>query len=401
MLDLATALERAPRPVRGLARRIAAGRGILGRVADRLRFPYDEGQIPPVPQHVDARIRLLIGPNNTAEQAYLWARAVERELPESSALAVYGFGASAFEAAVDLSIPENVFLRAGSWHSAFEEYLASRTHIIWESGLPLLGRRYGTSAAAEVARFSERGVSCGLLFHGSDIRRPLAHADSSPWSPFAGASPQSTRLDQEAARNAALAADLGVPCFVSTPDLLRWLPGATWCPVVVDPSQWHSSDVRDGGPPVVVHAPTNPWIKGTPLIEPMLHRLADEGVIDYRQIVGVPHDAMPAFYGQADVVLDQFTLGSYGVAACEALASGRLVMGHVDDRTRAEVSDRTGLDLPVHEATVVSLEGELRRFAADPAAFAELRPAGPAFVAAVHDGRRSVAALAPFLGADV
>ena len=97
-------------------------------------------------------------------------------------------------------------------------------------------------------------------------------------------------------------------------------------------------------------------------------------------------------------VLDQFAVGGYGVAACEAMASGRLVMGHVDERTRAEVRDRTGLELPVHEATPESLEAELRRFIADPAAFAPTRTAGPAFVAAVHDGRRSAAALAPFLG---
>ena len=71
-------------------------------------------------------------------------------------------------------------------------------------------------------------------------------------------------------------------------------------------------------------------------------------MIEYRQIVGVPHAEMPEFYAGADIVLDQFTLGSYGVAACEAMASGRLVMGHVDEPARAEVRDRTGLDLPVH-----------------------------------------------------
>jgi hypothetical protein len=47
---------------------------------------------------------------------------------------------------------------------------------------------------------------------------------------------------------------------------------------------------------------------------------------------------------------------------------------------------------------VESLEGELRRFAADPEEFADIQAAGPAFVSDVHDGRRSAAALAPFLG---
>lgn len=397
MFDLGATLKSTRRSVQRLARRIAAGKGPLGRLADRFRFPYNERDVPPLPDSGGPPVRLLIGPNNTAEQGFQWARAVEREIPDSSAVALYGFGANAFEAMADLRVPEHVFLRADSWHTAFEEYLSSRTHVVWESGLPLLGRRYEMSAALEIRRLTDRGVSCGLIFHGSDIRPPVLHSASSPWSPFAGSSRLVQRLAKEVERNAALATDSGVPSFVSTPDLLRWLPEATWCPVVVDLSRWHVASARSSGPPVVAHAPSNPWIKGTTLIEPMLHRLAEEGLIDYRQVVGVPHAAMPAFYADADVVLDQFTLGIYGVAACEALASGRLVMSHVDDRTRAEVRARTGLDLPIHEATIQSLEGELRRYVADPDAFAEIGAAGPAFVAAVHDGRRSAAALAPFL----
>jgi len=74
------------------------------------------------------------------------------------------------------------------------------------------------------------------------------------------------------------------------------------------------------------------------------------------------------------------------------------VMSHVDADTRTQVREMTGLELPVHEATVDSLETELRLAAAQPDAFEALRTAGPAFVESVHDGRRSAAALAPFLG---
>ncbi len=99
-------------------------------------------------------------------------------------------------------------------------------------------------------------------------------------------------------------------------------------------------------------------------------------------------------------MLDQFVLGIYGVAACEAMASGRLVMSHVDEFTRSQVRERTGLELPILEATVESLEAELRKAAADPSAFDEFRTAGPAFVDTIHDGRRSAQAMAPFLGLD-
>lgn len=397
MLDPSGLLDRAPRPVQRLGRRIAAGQGVLGRLADRVRYPYRHSDAPPLPPVPDTPVRLLIGPNNTAGQGYRWARAVSGSLPGAAAVSVYAFGSDAYGNPVDLRVPEAVSLRDPVWHAAFEDYLAAQTHVVWESGLPLLGRRYGMSPAAEVRRLAERGVAGALIFHGSDIRPPLRHAAGSPWSPFPH-SRVAAALEKETARNAALAAELGIPAFVSTPDLLRWLPGSDWCPVVVDPGEWRAGSAPAGVRPVVAHAPSNSWIKGTPLIEPVLRRLDDEGVIEYRQIVGVPHAEMPAFYAGADIVLDQFAVGGYGVAACEAMASGRLVMGHVDERTRAEVRDRTGLELPVHEATPETLEAELRRFIADPPAFTPTRSAGPAYVAAVHDGRRSAAALAPFLG---
>jgi len=226
------------------------------------------------------------------------------------------------------------------------------------------------------------------------------HTAESRWSPFRDPTGPVRALEDAAARNTALVADVGAPVFVSTPDLLHWLPDATWLPVVVDPALWRRApaDARTTGPPAVVHAPSSPWLKGTDRIEPLLRRLEEEGVIEYRQIVGIPHAAMPDFYADADIVLDQFVLGIYGVAACEAMASGRLVMSHVDDFTRATVRERTDLELPVHEATIESLENELRRAVAEPEVFARFRSAGPDFVEAVHDGRRSAAAIAPFLG---
>lgn len=400
MLEAVTLLDRAPDGLRRLAYRIAAGQGVLGRLADAARFRFSEDEVPLLPQRSDAAVRLLIGPANSAGQGYQWARAVERNLPGVAAIAMFGIPADPFQPDVDLRVPVAVYQRSVSWHAAFEEYLAQQTHVIWESGLPLIGRRYGSDVAREITQLGERGVQGALLFHGSDIRPPSRHAAESRWSPFRNSSGPVHALEEGASRNAALAADSGIPVFVSTPDLLRWIPEATWCPVVVDSALWRSASarIRSIGPPVVAHAPTQKWMKGTDRIEPMLRRLSEEGVIQYRQIVGVPHASMPAFYADADIVLDQFLLGSYGVAACEALASGRVVMGHVDDFTRAQVWKRTGMELPVQEATVESLESELRRVAAEPSVSEAARKAGPAFVEAVHDGRRSAAAFAPFLG---
>lgn len=400
MNDIATLLDRAPKILRRFAYRVAAGQGVVGRLADALRFRFSEEDVPEVPPPSDDAVRLFIGPANSAGQGFQWARAVERHLSGVSAVSMHGIGPDPFQPVVDLRVPVAVYQRSSSWHTTFEEYLGQRTHVVWESGFPLLGRRYGSNVANEMKQLEWRGVRGALLFHGSDIRPPSRHAALNRWSPFRDPSGPTRALEDGARRNAELVAKTRVPVFVSTPDLAQWIPEAAWCPVVIDPEKWYRAEsaTRHSGPPVVVHAPSQRWLKGTNHIEPMLRRLAEERVIEYRQVVGVPHASMPAFYAEADIVLDQFALGSYGVAACEAMASGRVVIGHVDEATRTEVQDRTGFTLPIEEATIETLESTLRHAAADLGAYESLRAAGPAFVKAVHDGRFSAGALASFLG---
>ncbi|MEK8228013.1 hypothetical protein NKG05_20860 [Oerskovia sp. M15] len=115
-----------------------------------------------------------------------------------------------------------------------------------------------------------------------------------------------------------------------------------------------------------MHVPSHSTIKGTQLVRPALDRLVAEGVVEYREISGVPSEHMPEIYAGADVVLDQFRLGSYGVAACEAMAAGRVVLGHVLPQVRDVVRSSTGLDLPVVETTADTIDAVLRELEADP-----------------------------------
>lgn len=400
MLETPIVVDRSPAAVRRFVYRVAAGRGLLGHIADVVRFRFRDDEVPALPPASNAPVRLVIAPANTAGQGYEWARAAESHLPGVAAVAMRGIGDDPYQPKVDLLAPVAVYKRSARWHAAFENYLSQQTHVIWESGLPVLGGMHGADVEREIALLADRGVRGALLFHGSDIRPPSRHAALSVWSPFRDPRRASRSLEDDASLNAELAIKTGVPVFVSTPDLVQWIPEATWCPVVVDPALWSAAAPPRpmNATPVVAHAPSQTWMKGTDRIEPMLRRLHQEGVIEYRRIIDIPHASMPSFYAGADIVLDQFLLGSYGVAACEAMAAGRLVVSHVDEPTRSQVREQTGLDLPIHEATVESLETELRRVVADPEAFESLRAAGPVFVDHVHDGRHSAAAMAAFLG---
>jgi len=138
-------------------------------------------------------------------------------------------------------------------------------------------------------------------------------------------------------------------------------------------------------------------MKGTELVEPTLQRLHHEGLIEYRRLTTVPHDQMVAAYRDADIVLDQFSLGVYGVAACEAMAAGRVVVSHVNRFSRDAVLTSTDRNLPIVQARAHELEAVLRGLLEDREAARAAAARGPDFVGAVHDGRRSAQVLRPFL----
>lgn len=350
-----------------------------------------------------AGVRLLIGPVNSAGQGYAWARAAERLPGVAAADFMYRDPADVFAYPADHSVPTVFFRTNEPWQRAQRRAVRRRfSHVLIESGRQVLGAAPDT--AGQIDELRRSGLRVALVWHGSDIRRPSRNALHEPDSPFRdGAYPETERLEEIVDAHHRLMQETGAPVFVSTPDLLAEVPHATWLPVVVDVDRWRTAAptaplARER--PVVVHAPSNAGLKGSGLIEHTMRALHAEGVVEYRELRALPAAEMPRVYGEADIVLDQFALGIYGAAACEAMASGRLVISHVADSTRALVRERTGIALPIMEATAQTLEQTIRRVCADPAAAQKTAADGPRFVRAVHDGSRSADALRGFLGLD-
>ncbi|SFR95710.1 Glycosyl transferases group 1 [Microbacterium sp. cf046] len=361
--------------------------GFFGRLAARSLGSFDDADIPPPTSVPDASLRVYIAPTNYAAQGWAWARALDAAPDDVGArnMAVDVPGGFSFEA--DTVVPVPVYTSSELWQRAELEAVGRFTHALFEAERPFFGRLFSRDVATELEVLAARGVSTAFMCHGSDIRLPSRHLDFTPWSPFGERSASNDKLERDAARNRALLDAAGRPVFVSTPDLLADVPYGLWCPVVVDPARWAA--VRETGPASqvsVAHAPSKSQIKGTPLIEPVVERLAEAGVIRYRRVSGVPSADMPAVYAEADIVLDQFRLGSYGVAACEAMAAGCVVVGHVVPAVRDAVAQVSGLELPIVEADPDSLDDVLRGLAADPGLRATIAERGRAFVAEVHDG---------------
>ena len=350
---------------------------------------------------VEGDIRLLVGPVNFAGQAKAWATAASA-LPHVSACSFEVTKAVGVTAETDNSGDRNTFTD-DYWSRQHEQWIGRFTHVLLEAGRPITGLRYGGDGAGELPVLEEMGVKIALVAHGSDVRRPDSHRRREPDSPFFDPDSKDSRVRQKYADRFAQLVESRQWAFASTPDLLEDVPRARWLPVVVDPQRWlarpwHPSTSKGAGlPPLVVHVPSSTRMKGTELIEPLLKKLVKVGRIRYRPLRNVPREDMPSVFGEADIVLDQFAVGSYGVAAVEAMATGRVVVGHVRPEVRQRVLQETGWSLPIVESTSATLEQVIEELLGDVSRWQEQALLGPAFVDDVHDGVRSAAILDDFL----
>jgi len=350
----------------------------------------------------DAGVRtLVIGPANSAGQAWAWTRAAARYLDGVTGYVV-ALHNEKYDYPADELVPRQTYLADADWQlRTLARARASWTHVLLEAGRPLLGSLAGRDFVADTHLLERSGVRVGLVFHGSEVRDPRRHRLTHEFSPFADPKSELTRTLQ--ARCDALLPLLGGfegAIFASTPDQLDYLPErAQWLPVVVDAGpSGRFTPVGALAPlerarPLVVHAPSNPALKGTADVERVLGPLAGRGLIELRMVTGMPPAEAAELIRTADVVVDQLLLGLYGVLACEAMAAGRVVLGHLGEALRARVEQ----DVPVLEATPRSLGEVMQRLLDDRDWGRKVAASGPGFVTKVHDGRRSAAVLASFL----
>lgn len=358
--------------------------------------------------------RLVIGPLNTAGQAQQWASAA-RTLAGVDAVGMAAArrseAAAALAFAVDWQLSLAMQLRGAT---ALRDLMLGTgrgrgpTHVVSESGRAVLGGYFARRLSDDLPDLAAAGIGTALLFHGSEIRDPLEHAARYPHSPFAeggaeaddyvrhlrqvvaGSKDELERFVQAGAR----------PVFVSTPDLLDAVPEATWLPLVVDVDGFATqAPVLERPRPVVLHAPSNPRLKGTVAIETALTALDAAGVVEYRRLQGVPHGQMAAFVADADVVVDQVVLGNPGVLLAEAMSAGRVAVAHLPTqvRERMAAADPEGEAPPVVEATPVTVGEVVEQVVAERTTYQQIAARGPAWARRNHDGRRAAEVLGAWL----
>lgn len=334
--------------------------------------------------------RIGIGPRNGNGQAWAWAQALRRRGPDlqvDAFAAQYTSGRIAMQHPADFSIPMSDWQHR-DWLRWWAHWLRSQySHLLIEQGLAAAGPLKGSSFVNELPLLLQEDVRVGLVFRGSEIRDPACHAARERWSPFKDPDdPLTQKLQKVSDRSRRALEELDVPSFVTTLDLLDDLPRAVWLPQVLDLDMWSPGDaILQRRRPVVLHAPSNAALKGSEWVDEICTSLHDQGFVEYRRLQEVPYAEMPTWLREADIVIDQLALGSYGVVALQAMACGRLVIGNVSDRVR----DRLEEPLPVLQAEPPDLQEVLVEVLGDIARARSLADAGRDYITSFHAGEVS------------
>lgn len=179
--------------------------------------------------------------------------------------------------------------------------------------------------------------------------------------------------------------------FVSTVDLLEFIPGSIWLPPPVNLDLLDSNALKIGSRKkesdeiVLVHAPTNRAIKGSDYLIKAVDNLQKKGYkIRLNLIEKMPHNRALEEYLKADIVVDQLLVGWYGQVSMEAMALKKPVICYVREDLQQYVPD----GLPLISADVDTIKDVLEDVITHRDRLNDFGKRGRAYVEQYHDARK-------------
>lgn len=101
-----------------------------------------------------------------------------------------------------------------------------------------------------------------------------------------------------------------------------------WNPVNVDSVMYHNR--LNCEQPLIIHAPSAPYKKGTSYVLDAIDRLRKDGYqFEFQLLQGISNVEVREILSRADICIDQLMSRGYGVFAVESMAAGCAVLGSV------------------------------------------------------------------------
>ena len=175
--------------------------------------------------------------------------------------------------------------------------------------------------------------------------------------------------------------------FVVSPDLLESVPGAELIVQAIDLDEWPELPPRTRTDEnlVVLHAPSDPIIKGTVYLERAITALQSAGYpVELRLLQRRPHSEIRRAFSEADIVVDQLLFGWYGNFSIEAMACSRPVVSYMRD----DLTALAGYAPPILSATPSTIQSVLAELVENAAVRRALAEAGREYVSRIHSPKR-------------
>lgn len=258
-------------------------------------------------------------------------------------------------------------------------------------GILLSGSKGVGDRTWEFDFLKRRGLRIVCLFAGSDIRSPVLMRALQKET---GLENIVTYLDQVAPvfstsayddqrrRTAAIADRFADVVFTAAVDQLSYLTRPTEpFPYFYPDAELEQGNAKHSasGPPVIVHAPSSPIIKGTQVVRAAIQRLRSEGFeFEYRELLGVPHTQVLAALREAHIALNEFYAFVPGVFGVEAMANGCALLTRADEFIETDLPPGSNSAWMV--TTAADVYANLRELLEHPDRVAPLAAAGFAWV---------------------
>jgi len=183
----------------------------------------------------------------------------------------------------------------------------------------------------------------------------------------------------------------GDAVFVSTPDLLEFVPNSVLLPQPLDletfgplrdQALFHAADRSNEEAIRIAHAPSNQAIKGTRHLVQAVEALRAQGLpIELVLVEGKSYFDAMLLCASADIVVDQLLIGAYGQYAVEMMALGKPVICYIRDDLRSLYPS----ELPIVSATPADIAEVLYTLIRDRSRWALLGKEGIRYVDQYHD----------------
>jgi glycosyltransferase involved in cell wall biosynthesis len=229
-------------------------------------------------------------------------------------------------------------------------------------------------------------------FWGSDIRIPEIEAACNPYYARLGPSYEYRHVESylQSRQRQERFAQVGFQCLIPCESLLPHVQRDLFPKVFNSRQRVLLSDFQCTPPdpaqkrPVIVHSPTAPVCKGTAAVLKAIESLHVRADFDFQLIQNIPRRNILGVIQKADIFLDQFVLGSLGLASIEAMALGKPVVSYISPSMESIYPH----DLPVVKASQDNLVDVLHELIADGNRRHELGVRGRAYVEKYHDATK-------------